>query len=461
MKSNRLFVISLLFALSLAACRQSSEDVVTELDAPVYFDNEWAKDAVIYEVNIRQYTPEGTFKAFESHLPRLKNMGIEILWLMPIQPISEAKRKGSLGSYYSVSSYVETNPEFGTMAEFDDLVEAAHALDMRIILDWVPNHTGWDHDWITEHPDYYTKDSQGNITDPINPETGESWGWTDVADLNYDNIEMRQAQIDAMKFWVNEHGVDGFRCDVAHGVPVEFWTEVREGLVGADQDLFMLAEAEIPALRNNQDFVMDYGWEFHHLMNEIAKGEKSVNEIDHWLAKNKANYRHGYHMHFTSNHDENSWAGTVKERMGDGHLTFAVLASTFDGMPLIYSGQEEPLEKRLEFFEKDPIEFGDFEYQDFYTRLFDLKRNNQALWNGEDGGKLSRINQHDKVYAFNRAKDGDEVVVVLNLSDQAQTTTLNKGFSNMRNIYSDAAESYTEGEDISLQPWAYKVYSSK
>ncbi len=463
MKYFKFFLSSLILLVILIQCRQSTTDVVTDIqkEVPVYFNTEWAKNANIYEVNIRQYTPEGTFKAFEAHLPRLKNMGVKILWLMPIQAISKEKRKGSLGSYYSVSDYNKTNPEFGPMQDFDDLIAAAHALEMRIILDWVPNHTGWDHPWITEHPDYYTKDANGNITDPINPETGESWGWTDVADLNYNNMEMRKAQIDALKFWVADHQVDGFRCDVAHGVPVEFWTQVREALVSVDDDLFMLAEAEIPALRNNRDFEMDYGWEFHHLMNEIAKGEKTVSAIDDWLVRNQAKYEYGYHMHFTSNHDENSWAGTEEERMGDGHLAFAILASTFDGMPLIYSGQEEPLTTRLAFFEKDLIPFKEFKYADFYTKLLDLKRNNQALWNGEYGGELQRINSSSKVYAFSREKNGDKVIVVLNLSGRPQSTKLDDSFSGMRNVFTDEPEDYSTGTSIQMDPWGYQVYSSK
>ena len=459
MKKFLLLLSTAFLLISLSHCKKS--EVKNPVETRTYFDTEWAKNANIYEVNIRQYTDEGTFKAFEQHLPRLKNMGVKILWLMPIQEISKTKRKGTLGSYYSVSDYNKTNPEFGTMEDFDALVTATHALDMKIILDWVPNHTGWDHPWITEHPDYYTKDSMGNITDPINQETGESWGWTDVADLNYDNPEMRQAQIEAMKFWINEHDVDGFRCDVAHSVPEDFWTEVRQALVREDPELFMLAEAEVPALRNNQDFVMDYGWEFHHIMNDIAKGEKSVREIDFWLGRDKSKYEHGYHMHFTSNHDENSWAGTEMERMGDGHLAFAVLVSTFDGMPLIYSGQEEPLNRRLEFFEKDNIAFENYAYEDFYTRLLDLKRNNKAIWNGEYGGPLIRINDHKQVYAFSREKEGEQVVVLLNLSGEVQSTTLNISFEGFRDVFGTEAISYVQDTELNLDPWAYFVYSSK
>jgi len=294
----------------------------------------WAKSANIYEVNIRQYTPEGTFNAFATHLPRLKKMGVDILWLMPIFPISEAKRKGELGSYYAVSDFREVNPEFGTMSDMESLITAAHNLDMKIILDWVPNHTGWDHVWLKDHKDYYTQDSLGNVIDPIDPGTGKSWGWTDVADLNYDNKEMRAEMINDLLMWVNEKETDGFRFDVAHNVPNDFWEDAKSQILAADGEQFLLAEAEIAEQMNSELFHMAYGWEFHHIINDIAKGEKNVTAIDEWLTKDAKEYKKGIKMHFTSNHDENSWAGTVFERMKDSHLAFAVLTATFDGLSM-------------------------------------------------------------------------------------------------------------------------------
>ena len=420
---------------------------------------EWAKSANIYEVNIRQYTPEGTFNAFATHLPRLKKMGVDILWLMPIFPISETKRKGGLGSYYAVSDFREVNPEFGTMEDMESLITAAHNLDMKIILDWVPNHTGWDHVWLTDHKEYYTQDKDGNVIDPIDPGTGKSWGWTDVADLNYDNKAMRAEMINDMLMWVKEKGTDGFRFDVAHNVPNDFWEDAKTQIVDADENQFLLAEAEIAEQMNKELFHMAYGWELHHILNDIAKGEKNVKAIDEWLTKNAKEYKKGIKMHFTSNHDENSWAGTVFERMKDNHKAFGVLTSTFDGMPLIYGGQEEPLDKRLEFFEKDDIGFKDYEYADFYTKLNTLKHNNEALWNGPYGGPLTKLTDHEKIYAFSREKNRNEVLVMINFSDQKESFELNRDIDGMKELFTGLKSTIKKGTKVNMRPWEYLVYT--
>jgi glycosidase len=312
---------------------------------------EWHKNATIYEVNLRLYTEEGTFKSFHAHLPRLKEMGVDILWFMPIQPVSVKKRKGKLGSPYAIADYTATNPDYGTLEDFRALVDAIHEAGMHCVIDWVPNHTGWDNPWIEKHPEWFTQDEEGNVVDPINPETGESWGWTDVADLNYEVPAMRLAMIDAMRFWIDHAGIDGFRVDVAHNVPVEFFEQCTDTLYSI-KPVFMLAEAEYPPLRNTGSFLADYGWEMHHVFNTIARaqGEQEASrtlvqgnvvekedkeeletmtalDIDRVLEKNKKRYRQGYQMHFTSNHDENAWAGTEMQRMGAGHRAFAVPVS--------------------------------------------------------------------------------------------------------------------------------------
>ena len=419
----------------------------------------WAKAANIYEVNIRQYTPEGTFNAFTSHLPRLKKMGVDILWLMPIFPISLEKRKGGLGSYYAVSDFRNVNPEFGSMQDMESLITAAHNLDMKIILDWVPNHTGWDHVWLKDHKEYYTQDNNGNVIDPIDPGTGKSWGWTDVADLNYDNKEMRAAMINDLLMWVSDKKIDGFRFDVAHNVPNDFWEDAKTKILEADSKQFLLAEAEIAEQMNNELFHMAYGWEFHHITNDIAKGEKDVKNIDAWLTKDNEEYKKGIKMHFTSNHDENSWAGTVFERMKDSHKAFSVLVSTFDGMPLIYGGQEEPLDRRLEFFEKDDIGFKDYEYADFYTKLNMLKHNNEALWNGSHGGELVKLADHKKIYAVSREKNGNEVIVMINLSKDNQTFDLTRDIDQMSELFTGIKSTIKQGTTVNMKPWEYKVYS--
>ncbi|MCB0703835.1 MAG: alpha-glucosidase C-terminal domain-containing protein [Saprospiraceae bacterium] len=450
---------------------------------------EWHRNATIYEVNLRHYTPEGTFASFEQHIARLKEMGIDILWFMPIHEVSVKERKGELGSPYAVTDYRGVNPDMGTMDDFKHMLAAIQAAGMHCIIDWVPNHTGWDSKWITEHPDWYTHDADGNVTDPINAETGESWGWTDVADLNYDNAEMRLAMIDAMKFWVEDIGIDGFRVDVAHGVPVDFWVQCATALYEV-KPLFMLAEAEVPELLNTGAFQMDYGWEMHHTLNEIAKSQganrdaakklvqgnlvegedakvekKTALDIDVVLAKKAKVYTKGYHMQFTSNHDENSWAGTEFARMGDGHKAFAVLTATFDGMPLVYSGQESAMDKQLEFFKKDEIPWGDYAYAGFYKTLFDLKHRNKALWNGVHGGPLVKIptGNDENVYAFSREKDGDKVVVIINLSAVDQEIKLQgSGYAgNYNNVFSNSSTELAEGMTLKMGSWDYLVLSSK
>ncbi len=485
-----IIALGLLIALTyMWSCRNSvktNEVMETTFEKPRVPD--WHKNATIYEVNLRHYTKENTFKSFEAHIPRLKEMGIDILWFMPINPVSVKNRKGSLGSPYSIGDYTKTNPDYGTMEDFKHMVQAIHDAGMYIIIDWVPNHTGWDNPWIVEHPEWYTKDKNGNITDPIDYNTGKPWGWTDVADLNFDNKEMRLAMIAALKYWVRETGIDGFRMDVAHGVPVDFWEQCADSLY-ADKPLFMLSEGEVPAIVNNGTFIADYGWEMHHLFNEIAKTQganrkkgdaliqgnvvkgdkkeivkKTAKDIDTLLAKKVNEYKKGYQMQFTSNHDENSWAGTEFARMGDGHKAFAVLTATFNGIPLLYTGQESGMDKQLAFFEKDSISWGDYKYAGFYKTLYDLKHKNKALWNGEAGGPLVKIptGNDENIYAFYREKDGDKVIVVINLSSQKQKATLTGEVSGKyTDVFEKVQKEITKGESIDLDPWAYLVLSNK
>ncbi|MCK9618602.1 MAG: alpha-amylase family glycosyl hydrolase [Lentimicrobiaceae bacterium] len=411
----------------------------------------WAKNATIYEVNLRQYSVPGTFKAFQTQLPRLKAMGIDILWLMPIHPIGEKNRKGTLGSFYSVKDYYGIDPSYGTMEDFKNLVNKAHELGMHLILDWVANHTSWDNPLITEHPDWYTNDSTGKIVSPFD--------WSDVADLNYDQPGLRTYMKDAMLWWVKETGIDGFRCDVAGMVPTDFWIDVRTEL-DKISPVFLLAEAEEPVLQ--QAFDMTYGWEFHHIMNDIAKGKKSADDIMKYFAKNDSLYqKDAYRMYFTSNHDENSWNGTEYERLGEGVKTFAVLSVTVPGMPLVYTGQELPLKKRLQFFEKDTITWKTVMLNGFYTKLLNLKKSTPALWNGAEGGKFVRIptNVDKNVFAFVREKDKSKVIVILNLSDKPQTVALKgKDFlGTYNNIYTGKPLTLAADVQLTLKPWMYIV----
>jgi glycosidase len=416
---------------------------------------EWSKNAVIYEVNLRQYTPEGTFKAFEQHLPRLSAMGVDILWLMPVNPIGVQNRKGSLGSYYSVKDYLGINPEFGTMDDFRELVKKAHELGMYVIIDWVANHTSWDNNLITEHPDWYTHDSTGKIIAPV-PD------WTDVADLNYDKKELREYMTNALIYWVKEANIDGYRCDVAGMLPVSFWNEAVPK-IKAVKPVFMLAEWETPEMHDTA-FDMTYSWDVYHLMNEIAKGTKTADRIDSLLAKESEKYpADAYRLRFITNHDENSWNGTEYERMGDAVKAFTVLTYTLPGMPLIYSGQESAFNKRLSFFDKDTIEWNGYPLAGFFTALDKLKKDNPALSGGSEGGEMIRIaSDNDKaVYSFLRKKDKNSVFVILNLSPAEQKVTL-KGENyagDYKNLFDNIKIRIDGPLVVTLKPWEYRVYT--
>jgi oligosaccharide 4-alpha-D-glucosyltransferase len=414
---------------------------------------EWTKYASIYEVNIRQYTKEGTINAFSEHLPRLRELGVDILWLMPIQPIGVKDRKGSLGSYYSIQDYTAVNPEFGTVEDFKRFVNKAHGMGFKIVLDWVANHTSRDNVWISGHQNWYNYDKEGNIIAP--------YDWSDVADLNYEMYYMREAMTDAMLFWVKECDIDGFRCDVAGEVPVDFWNDTRAKL-DAEKEVWMLAEDGSKMWLLNTAFNTNYGWEFHHIMNEIAKGNQPASVVVPNLQGLMKKYPSGtYPMHFITNHDENSWQGTVFERLGEGHKAFAVLTFTIPGIPLIYSGQEAGMKKRLEFFEKDPIDWSDMSLTPFYTKLNQLKAENPALWNGNAGGDLMEIknDKSEKVVAFSRTQGDSKIVTIINLSGEMQDVSLS--VANDAGIYRDYFTNekitLTKRSKMKLEKWAYKV----
>src|SRR5690554_5615458 len=416
---------------------------------------EWSKNATIYEVNIRQFTPEGTFNAFGESLPRLKDMGVKILWFMSINPIGEENRKGTKGSYYSVRDYKGVNPEFGNMDDFKSLVKKAHDHDMKVIIDWVANHSAFDNVWTETHKDCYELDSAGALTPPHGTD------WWDVAQLDYENTDMRLAMIDAMKFWITEAKIDGFRCDVAEMVPMDFWMDCRKELESVKSDVFMLAEGQAPEL--HKAFDMTYAFEFLHLMNGIAKDERNLADIDTFLENEKKEYQpEDYRMFFTTSHDENSWNGTVFERYGkEGHKTFATLAFTICGMPMVYSGQEAGMDYALEFFEKDLIKWGDIELLDFYTKLLTLNRENEALWNGEYGGELTRLktDADEAVYAFLRKRNDAEVVVICNLKNtNVKTKFESLPSGNFKSLFDEESLELIGKNGLELAPFEFHVF---
>ncbi|MBM3435813.1 MAG: alpha-amylase [Bacteroidetes bacterium] len=453
-----IIITGLLGVFLVVSCNQPKEEAKKHVapDSQVIHP-EWSRNANIYEVNIRQYTPEGTFNAFMQHLPRLKETGVDILWLMPIFPIGEKNRKGTLGSYYSIKDYKSVNPEFGTMEDFKALVKDAHDLGLKVILDWVANHSAWDNNWITEHPEWYTKDSLGKMTSPFD--------WSDVADLNFDEPGLRAEMLDAMKFWLTDTDIDGYRCDVAMMVPTEFWDQVRAEL-DKIKPVFMLAEAEQPD-HHAKAFDMSYAWELHHIFNGIAKGEKNANAIETYFEKQDTLYpQDAYRMSFITNHDENSWNGTEYERMGTGANTFAVLSYLLPGMPLIYSGQENGFNRRLQFFEKDSISWdAGSPLNGFYKNLNQLKKSNPALWNGTAGGSFDRIiTAHKKeVLAFLRQKEENKIFVISNLSNDSLSVKvkLKEGNDEFKEFFTGDLQSFSDSTRIQLNPWQYCIYVNK
>ena len=390
-------IFAVIAALLLLSCAQAPKQQPLE-------------NSVVYEMNVRQYTPEGTFAAAQQQLPRLKELGIDILWLMPIHPIGVKERKGTLGSYYAIADYKAINPEFGTMEDFERFLAEAHKLGFRVVLDCVANHTSPDAKWINECPaDWYMRDENGN--------TVVNYDWYDIAELNYGKREVWDAMADQMRFWM-EKGVDGFRCDMACEVPLEFWQETISALRADYPGMYMLAEGEEPKLHSLSGFNSSYAWELHHMLNAIARGEKNIPELLEYIEKDAQRHpADAFRLMFTSNHDENSWAGTEFERMGDAAKLMAVLTFTLpNGQPLIYTGQEMGWNKRFEFFEKDHIPaWEENEYTDFYKWLIALRHDNPALAAGDKGGKFEVLSTEDSTLVFTRTLPENKVTVKVQL----------------------------------------------
>lgn len=384
----------------------------------------WSRSANIYEVNVRQYTPEGTLNAFAAHLPRLHKMGVDILWLMPIQPIGHVNRKGDLGSYYAIANYTAINPEFGTFKDFKALVADAHALGMKVIIDWVANHTAWDHVWVKKHPAWYLKNEAGQIQSYRYNNGTDIEDWSDVIGLDYQKKEVWQAMQEAMVYWVKTADIDGFRCDVASLLPLEFWQQVRTQLDDI-KPVFMLAESDDLALHSH-GFDMTYDWTLQTLLKKIASGKADVSDVKNYIQSNKALVSEdAYRMTFTANHDTNSWHNHDAAHFGQAFSAMTVLAATLPGMPLIYSGQEAGLHKKLKFFEKDAIDWQSFQHEKLYSKLLSLKKIHPALYNGSMGAPVEVFETENRqVLAFRRQKGLDVVTVQVNLSGQNQSFNL-------------------------------------
>ncbi len=423
----------------------------------VPFTSKTIEKAIIYEANIRQYSADGTFNAFTKDIPLLKKMGVDIIWLMPIHPISEKNRKGKLGSPYSVNDFKSINPDYGTPEDLDFLIEAAHANGMYVVMDWVANQTGWDHQWITGHPEYYVRDEKGKIQDPSNSKTGEPWGWTDVAELNYDNPELRKMMVQEMLYWVKNHEIDGFRLDAAQEVPSDFWDVARDSIKNINAN-FLIIETE-KSDTAPPGFDMHYNYRAQQLMNGIAVGKNSVADWDAYFdTQKKSDKESAIPINSTSNHDENAWNGTAYERLGDAAETFTVLTYLMPGVPLIFNGQEYDNKKRLPFFDKDSIIHTKGKYIGLYEKLGRLKKTHPALSAYLNQGNYSRIQTSDNqnILAFWRTDKNDSIFFVANLVKHPNKPNLPiSGI--FKDYFSGKILSVTEETAFDFKPWEYKV----
>ncbi len=416
---------------------------------------EWSKNATIYQINTRHFTAEGTFRAAERHLPRLKELGAVILWVMPIHQIGHKNRKGSLGSPYAVKDYLSVNPEFGSLDDLKGFVAAAHEQGMYVILDWVANHSAWDNPLVDEYPEWYERDWKGDFRPT------PWWDWPDIIDFDYNQPALRQYMTEALKYWVREVDIDGYRCDVAGFVPTDFWNNARKEL-DAIKPVFMLAEWESRDL-HAEAFDMTYAWSWNETMHRIAMGKADLTSLFVYYSWNEKAYPQDcMRMMFVSNHDKNAWEGTEFEQFGDALEAAIVLSVVGEGMPLIYNGQEAGNTKRLAFFERDPIEWKEHPLGSLYKKLFALKKVNTALWNGKWGARMIQVpnSAPAAVFSFVRQNGQDKVFAVLNFSAEQQSVVFEDGLYHGQYLeyFSQEVVDLSGSTQLELEPWTYRIF---
>ena len=442
---------TILFALAVLAFASCSQEITTH--------PKWAYESTIYELNTRQLTPEGTFAAAEAVLPTLRENGIDILWIMPCQPIGKLTRKGTLGSYYSIIDYCQMNPEFGTREDFEHFLQTAHDLGFKVILDWVANHTAPDSEW-TKNEGWHYRDSLGNLM--------VQYDWTDISKLDYHNQDMRNEMLRCMRWWMDSIGIDGFRCDVAGEVPTDFWNWAMADIRKDHPDMFTLAEDEDKAQELTETaFDMYYGWTLHHLMNGVAQGKNSVEDLWAYFAKADSTIRpNAIRMNFITNHDENSWNGTEFERMGNSVPLWSAFCYVVPGMPMIYTGQLSGNHHRLEFFEKDLIDTNpEYAQADLYKQLNQLRADNKALHSPEQGAPMMRIaTDNEHIFACVRHAEGkwcdNTIIAVMNMSGEEQTVTLDlTGYEGKYDCICGKKIALEAIQTFQLKPWEYKIFT--
>jgi glycosidase len=452
----RKFLTLLAAAALLASCSKS--DWNPQPYATLH-NAEWTKDAVLYQINTRQFTPQGTFAAARQQLPRLKALGVDIVWLMPIHPIGVKNRKGSLGSPYSVQDYYAVNPEFGTKADLKAFVDEAHRLGLHVILDLVANHTAWDNPMAIDHPDWYEKDWKGSFRPT------PWWDWSDVIDLDWTRPGVREHVGKAMEMWVRDFGIDGYRADVAGYVPLDFWESERARLE-AIRPVFMLAEWKSSELQRKA-FDATYAWDWHAAVTKIAHGQADATALYEYYAENESAWpKQAMRLTYIENHDSNSWEGTTRENFGPALEAFTALGFTGEGLSMVYSGQEACNAHRLAFFDKDPIDWKQGENCAYGKLLHDLiafRKANPALANGKWGARMEKLDSDKpgQLFAWVRRQDGNEVVGLFNLSASPVSARLADAHAagDYTAFGSGEAVTLKAGDTVTLPAWGFRLLS--
>ncbi|MBX7540046.1 alpha-amylase family glycosyl hydrolase [Qipengyuania sphaerica] len=456
-------------AIALAGCAHAvpgptgeALDTGWESQSKVTIEHpEWSRDAVLYQINTRHFTKEGTFKAAQEQLPRLKELGVDILWLMPIHPIGKENRKGTLGSPYSVLDYYGVNPEFGTEEEFRAFVDAAHAQGFKVILDLVANHTAWDHPMRSEHPDWYEKTWDGDFRPT------PWWDWSDIIDLDWSKPGVREHVGGAMEYWVREFDIDGYRADVAGYVPLDFWETARARLE-AIKPVFMLGEVQQSGF-HHAAFDATYAWDWHNTSKNVAHGKGNATSFYGYYAENESLWpREAMRMTYIENHDSNAWEGTMEENYGAALEAMTALSFTGEGLPLIHNGMEACNSKRLEFFERDPIDWNQdpsCEYGDLLKRLIAFRKANPALENGQWGAVMHKVENSapEQLFAWVRQEDGNKVLGLFNMSDRSVTATFSDGlpFGSYVDFATGDTIAIGGATKVDLPAWGYRLMSTR
>lgn len=451
----RLLILPFLLLFFLVSCKKDDADTDNPIipDDTLSFAIPKLEEMVMYEVNIRAFGPGSDFQAVISRLDEIKALGINVIWLMPIHPVGQVN---SVNSPYCVQDYKAVNPEFGTLADFKDLIEEAHKLNIAVIIDWVANHTAWDNPWIS-NTDWYTQDGSGNIIHP--PGTN----WQDVADLNFDNPDMRLSMIEAMQYWINGAGIDGFRCDAADFVPYDFWQQAIQALdTVTEKDLILLAEGARQD-HFNAGFQMNYAWDFYNQLKNVFRQGAAANTLYTIHLQEYAKVPDGTRkLRFTTNHDESAWDATPVELFygKDGAMAASVATICLGGVPLIYGSQEVGMAKNIPFFSESTIDWSQNpEMLAAYQQILSFYHSSLALQKEDDGMQMASLASKD-VLAFMRTYGQEQVLVMVNTRNKTVAYDVPSSLENTswKNAFDNISMSMPNS--LELQPYEYRIFKN-